>query len=254
MISRLLVFAFALLAGAGDVLAQQDVQIQARDGVTVHGDFFAAPGDPRGTILLFHQARSNRGEYATITPDLVKAGYNVLVIDQRAGGAAWSRLNLTAQGAAQEANQSGETYYLKALADLEAALDYAAKRPTRPIIAWGSGYSASLVFLLAAAHPDLIGGVLAFSAAENFATTSVHNAAAKVKCPVFISSAPDPGEVSDAKKLLDAVPEGTKTQLIPQRGLSGSPALRREANPRGAAEYWTAVNAFLASIGKKPAA
>jgi len=75
MISRLLVFAFALFAGAGDVLAQQDVQIQARDGVTVHGDFFAAPGDPRGTILLFHQARSNRGEYATITPDLVKSGY-----------------------------------------------------------------------------------------------------------------------------------------------------------------------------------
>ena len=75
MISRLLVFAFALFAGAGDVLAQQDVQIQARDGITVHGDFFAAPGDPRGTILLFHQARSNRGEYATITPDLAACAW-----------------------------------------------------------------------------------------------------------------------------------------------------------------------------------
>jgi hypothetical protein len=75
-----------------------------------------------------------------------------------------------------------------------------------------------------------------------------------VKCPVFIASSPDPGEVSDATKLLEAVPAGAKTQLIPQHGLSGSPALRREANPRGAAEYWTAVNAFLASIGKKPAA
>ena len=27
-------------------------------------------GPPRGTVLLFHQARSNRGEYATIAPDL----------------------------------------------------------------------------------------------------------------------------------------------------------------------------------------
>lgn len=253
MLRRLLVVVFALLAGTSDVFAQQDVQFQAGDGVTVHGDFLAPPGDPRGTILLFHQARSNRGEYATITPDLVKAGYNVLAIDQRAGATAWNRLNLTAQGTAQEANQAGESYYLKALADLEAALDYAAKKPTRPIIVWGSGYSASLVFLLAAAHPDLVGGVLAFSPAENFATTSVHGAAAKVKCPVFISSSPDPGEVADSKKLLDAVPEGAKTQLIPQHGLSGSVALRREANPRGAAEYWTAVNAFLASI-KKPAA
>jgi dienelactone hydrolase len=252
MANCLLVFVLALLAGAGDVLAQQDVQVQARDGVTVHGDFFAAAGDPRGTILLFHQGRSNRGEYATITPDLVKSGYDVLAIDQRVGGAAWSRFNLTAQGAARDAAQSGETYYLNALADLEAALDYAAKRPTRPIIAWGSGYSASLVFLLAAAHPDLVGGVLAFSPAQNFATASLHDAASKVKCPVFIASSPDPGEVADARKLLGALPAGAKTQFIPQHGLSGSPSLRRDANPRGAAEYWTAVNAFLAGIGKKP--
>jgi dienelactone hydrolase len=252
MIRRLLVVV-ALLASPANALAQQDVQLQTRDGITVHGDFLAPPGDPRGTILLFHQARSNRGEYATITPDLLKAGYNVLVIDQRAGGAAWNRLNLTAQGAVQETGQAGESYYLKALADLEAALDYAAKRPTRPIIVWGSGYSASLVFLLAASHPDLIGGVLAFSPAENFATTSVHGAAAKVKCPVFIASSPDPGEVGDAKKLLDAIPGDAKVQLVPQHGLSGAASLRREANPRGAAEYWTAVSAFLASI-KKPAA
>jgi dienelactone hydrolase len=249
MIRRLLVVVFALFSG--NALAQQDVQLQTSDGVTVHGDFIAPPGEPRGTILLFHQARSNRGEYATITPDLLKAGYNVLVIDQRAGGAVWNRLNLTAQTAGQE-TQAGESYYLKALADLEAALDYAAKRPTRPIIVWGSGYSASLVFLLAAAHPDLVGAVLAFSPAENFAAASVHDAATKVRCPVFISSSPDPGEVGDAKKLLDALPEGAKTQFIPQRGLSGSPTLRREANPRGAAEYWKAVNTFLASI-KKPA-
>jgi hypothetical protein len=79
----------------------------------------------------------------------------------------------------------------------------------------------------------------------------VHAAATKVKCPVFIASSPDPGEVSDATKRLDAIP--AKTQLVPHHGLSGSPALRREVNPRGAAEYWSAVNAFIASIGKKPA-
>src|SRR4051812_40356883 len=73
--------------------------------------------------------------------------------------------------------------------------------------------------------PISLGGVLAFSPAENFATTSVHVAAAKVKCPVFIASSPDPGEVGDAKKLLDAVTEGAKTQLIPKHGLSGSASL-----------------------------
>src|SRR5690349_438334 len=121
MIRSLLLFVFLVLAVAGDARAQQDLQLLAHDGVTVYGDFFAATGDARGTILLFHQARSNRGEYATIAPDLVKAGFNVLAIDQRAGGAAWNRLNLTAQGAAQDRSS-----YTKTLADLQAALDYAA--------------------------------------------------------------------------------------------------------------------------------
>jgi dienelactone hydrolase len=248
MIRSLRVIVFLVLAVAGNAQAQQDLQLTAHDGVTVYGDFVAAPGNARGTILLFHQARSNRGEYATIAPELVRAGYNVLAIDQRAGGAAWNRLNFTAQGAGQERSS-----YTKTLADLQAALDYAAALPTRPIIAWGSGYSASLVFLLAASHPDLVAAVLAFSPAENFAETSVHEAAMKLKCPVFITSSSDLGEVGDAKKLFDAIPAGAKTQLIPQHGLTGSPTLRREANPRGAAANWTAVQTFLAAIGKKPA-
>jgi len=245
----LIVFVIVLLGAGGSARAQQDVQLTAHDGTIVHGDFYAAPGTARGTILLFHQARSNRGEYATITPDLVNAGYNVLAIDQRAGAAAWSRLNLTAQGTSAE-----RMSYTKALADLEAALDYAAALPARPIIAWGSGYSASLVFLLAAAHPDFVAAVLAISPAENFAEASVREAASKLKCPVFITSSSDPGEIADAKQLFDAIPAGAKTQFIPQHGLTGSPTLRREVNPRGAAEIWTAVQAFLAGLGKKPAA
>ncbi len=249
MLRSLVVFVFALLGTAGSGRAQQDVQFTAHDGTIVYGDFFAAPGTAHGTILLFHQARSNRGEYATITPDLVKAGYNVLAIDQRAGAAAWNRLNLTAQGASAD-----RTSYTKTLADLQAALTYAAALPARPIIAWGSGYSASLVFLLAAAHPDLVAGVLAFSPAENFAEASVREAASKLKCPVFITSSSDPGEIADAKRLFDAIPAGAKTHFIPQHGLTGSPTLRREANPRGAAENWTAVQTFLVGLGKKPAA
>jgi pimeloyl-ACP methyl ester carboxylesterase len=114
-----------------------------------------------------------------------------------------------------------------------------------PIIVWGSGYSASLVFLLAASHPDTIDAVLAFSPAENFQGASVSEAAAKVRCTVFVTSSSDPGEIGDAKKVLEAVDAGAKAQLVPQR---------REANPCGAVENWSAVQAFLASLGKKPTA
>jgi alpha-beta hydrolase superfamily lysophospholipase len=254
MVRILVIIVFICLDATDAARAQQDVQFPAGDAVTVFGEFVAAQGDARGTIMLFHQARSNLGEYGTIAPELVKAGYNVLAIDQRAGGGAWNRLNLTAQAAGPEAAQAGESYYTKALGDLEAALDYAAKQPARPIIAWGSGYSASLVLVLAATHPDLVGGVLAFSPAESFTSVSVRDAATKVKCPVFIASSSDPGEIADAKKLFDAIPGDVKTQWIPHHGLTGSPTLRREANPRGAAENWTAVRAFLAALGNKPGA
>lgn len=255
MIGRVFVLVLAFVLPAVHARAQEEVQLAARDGVTVYGNFYGAAGEPRGTILLFHQVRSNRGEYATIAPELVKAGYNVLAIDQRAGGSAWGRLNMTAQSANPALSQvSGGSPYIKALADLEAALDYTVKRPARPIIAWGSGYSASLVFLLAASHPDTIDAVLAFSPAENFQGASVSEAAAQVKCPVFVTSSSDPGEIGDAKRVLEAAGGSVKTQLVPQHGLTGSTTLRREANPRGAAENWSAVEAFLARLGKKPAA
>jgi hypothetical protein len=64
----------------------------------------------------------------------------------------------------------------------------------------------------------------------------------------------DPGEIGDAKRVLEAVGGSVKTQLAPQHGLTGSTTWRREANPRGAAENWSAVEAFLARLGKKPAA
>lgn len=38
MIRRLLVVVLTLLASAGNLLAQQDVQLRTLDGVAVHGD------------------------------------------------------------------------------------------------------------------------------------------------------------------------------------------------------------------------
>jgi len=68
----------------GEVLAQQTA-IQAADGVTVYGDFFPPPAS-RAAPSCCSISPAPIGRIRTITADLVKAGYNVLVIDQRAGG------------------------------------------------------------------------------------------------------------------------------------------------------------------------
>lgn len=121
----------ALLAIAGTAAAQpvaariEPVQLTASDGVTVWGAFYAARR-PRATILLFHQAGSGKGEYASIAPRLAAAGYDALAIDQRVGGSLFGR-NETA------ARIKGKPGYAAAQRDLEAALAWGVRRG-RPVI------------------------------------------------------------------------------------------------------------------------
>ncbi|MDR9866068.1 hypothetical protein, partial [Pseudomonas baetica] len=85
-------------------------------------------------------------------------------------------------------------------------------------ILWGSSYSASLVFLLAADYPDQVKAVMAFSPGEYFDDkTMVRAAAANVKAPVFATSAQDGHEVDEARNILAAVP-GQKEQFVPKQG------------------------------------
>ncbi len=248
MVGRLILAILVLALAGGQARAQEAVKFMARDGVTVFGDFYPAQSSRRGVILLFHQAGSNRGEYATIAPMLGKAGYDALAIDQRSGGTMWGRPNETAKALGKAAG------YMDALPDLEAAVDFARKKsPGAPLLVWGSSYSSSLVFLLAAHHPEEIAALLSFSPGEYFSGVSVRESAARVKCPVFVTSASDAEEVAAAKQLLDAVPAAIKTQFVPRHGIHGSSTLRQDTNASGAAEAWAAVNAFLERVAAQTA-
>ncbi|MGB6768959.1 MAG: hypothetical protein WBE50_12885, partial [Methyloceanibacter sp.] len=71
------------------------ISFTASDRVQVFADYYSAGSKAKPLILLFHQAGSNRGEYATIGPMLATLGFNALAIDQRSGGNAWGRTNET---------------------------------------------------------------------------------------------------------------------------------------------------------------
>jgi dienelactone hydrolase len=239
---QLIVALFGIVFAWGTAQAAA-VSFKAADGGTVYADATSAEATARGTILLFHQAGSNRAEYLPIAPRLVALGYNVLAVDQRSGGDMWNHENQT------QAARGRGTDFLDVLPDLDGALAYAQATWTGvPVIAWGSSYSASLVFFLAAKHPDAIAAVLSFSPGEYFPETSVRDQAARTHCPVFITSASSSGEVAAGKHLLEAVPDEHKVQYVPQHGVHGSSTLRTDANPAGAAAAWTAVTEFLAAL------
>ena len=234
-----------LAAGLAPVaLAQQDVTLTAADGVKITGTYYPAAKASAPIILLFHQAGSNRWEYAPIAPRLVAAGFSCLAIDARHGGEMWGHSNETMARLGKEAG------YLEALPDLEAALAWARKEnPSRKIVVWGSSYSSCLVFVLAAKHPGEIAGLLSFSPAEYFKSNPslVHDASAKVKIPVFITSAKDPEEEEAARSIFDATASKKESVLyVPQSGgVHGSSTLRADRNAEGAEQNWTAVLAFL---------
>lgn len=225
-------------AGSAVQAATEPVTLTAADGVKVYGTWYRAER-PKALILLFHQAGSGSGEYATIAPKLVAEGYSALAIDQRAGDGMFGA-NRTAKELGREAG------YLDAKPDLEAALAWAKDRKL-PVLLWGSSYSAALVFLVAAEHPGEVAGVLAFSPGEYLGTEGmVKAAAAKVFVPAFVTSAKDEKEIAAARAIESAVPAAGKTLFVPQHGgVHGSSTLIPARNSAGAAENWEAVRVFL---------
>jgi dienelactone hydrolase len=245
----------ALLAAAGlatiflapqTARAQQPVQLKAADGVDIFGAYYPAPGSSRPMILLFHQAASNHFEYATIAPKLVAAGFSCLAIDQRWGGVMWGHRNETVHKLGHSENSSGNVSSLEA--DLEAALAWARQKdPRHKVILWGSSYSASLVLVVAAQHPDEVAGVLAFSPGEYFGSSPmlVRDAATKVHVPVFVTSENDADALTDATRVFDAVASSDKVHYKARYSVHGSSTLRMDRNPKGAAANWQAAMKFL---------
>ena len=137
----ILLFFIAIPAAS---LAGEPVTLHTSDDVSVFGTLTKARQDNDKILLLFHQARANRAEYAAVLPALTQTGYDTLAIDQRSGGHMFKSDNETV-------SQRGDSSdYLDALPDLEVALKWADKHDYATIVPVGSSYTASLVILLAA--------------------------------------------------------------------------------------------------------
>ena len=231
--------------------AQEPLQFETADGVTIYANYYPVKASSRPMILLFHQAHSNRYEYSSIAPRLVALGFSCLATDQRFGGTMFGHDNETDARMSKAAAQSHSVAGFEA--DLEAALAWArAKNPGRKVILWGSSYSASLVFVIAAKHPAEVAGVLAFSPGEYFQDrpTLIEDAAKQVHVPVFITSENSADAVAKATKIFDAVASTNRVHYSAKYAVHGSSTLLADRNPKGAAVTWQVVLKFLTQFEK----
>ena len=224
----------------------KSVDFATAGGIRAHADIYDSASRSATWIVLFHQAGWSRGEYREIAPKLANAGYRVMAVDQRSGRAVNGVRNETHHRAAKKRKLG--TGYLDAYADLQAALSYArGKLGAKRVVVWGSSYSASLVFRLAAEHANDIAAVVAFSPGEYFERRGkdyVETFAKRVTQPLFVTSSK--AERPQVQPIFDAAPSDKKILFTPaSRGQHGSRALWERWPDHDV--YWAAVNGFLAT-------
>lgn len=262
---RLLLLAVAVLAACTpqdnsqqppEATAQpafKEITLTTADSVAVHGVVYEAD-KAAPTILLFHQGGANvQAEYESIIPKLRAKGYNIIAIDQRLGGQLFGQYNRTVAAIGFTDFSSNGWGYCDAYPDLEASLQYAkAQGFTGPLVAWGSSYSAALVFQLAAKHPGKLAGVLAFSPASGapLADCQCEQYFAELDVPAFIFRPGSEMEYPSAQEqLAKAKDAGLKTHVAPQ-GVHGSSMLvaSRTGDEADSQATWAQVEAFLEEV------
>jgi dienelactone hydrolase len=197
--------------------------------------------DSSPVILLCHQARYNKFEYAGIAERLNKMGFNCLAIDQRSGGPIGDKQNLTYLRA-RKLDKGVD--FLDAEIDIKAAILFLSDRFNSKIILWGSSYSSTLALYLASEMQE-VSAVLSFSPGNYLSKNkgSLVDALSDFKKPMFITSSK-----FEAKGITGLLAKHKLTEdqihFIPNgNGHHGSRALW--INQIGGDEYWIAVGLFL---------
>lgn len=217
------------------------VEFKAKDGLVISAETYFIESD-KPMILLCHQAGYNKAEYAGIAPNLNTHGFSVMAIDQRSGGKLKGLKNETAERAK---SKDLKTKYIDAEQDILAAIDYAYEQNgNKPIILWGSSYSAGLALHIAPKNNKVL-AVIAFSPGDYFgkAKPNISKGLVGFTKPMFLSSAR-----LESKRVKDLISETklskNQTHFIPVGlGRHGSSALWDSAKDHE--EYWLALNNFL---------
>ncbi|MPQ48972.1 hypothetical protein GCQ56_18395 [Marinifilum sp. N1E240] len=219
------------------------VEFPSVDSVLITGNLYQID-DTSPFILLCHQARFNKFEYAGTVERLNEMGFNCLAIDQRSGGPIGDTQNETYLSALKAGKGVD---YVDAEVDIVAALNYIKKNYSDKVILWGSSYSSTLALYLAV-EKDEVAAVISFSPGNYLADKkgSLIEKLEGFEKPMFLTSSKSEAKYVEALLEKHKLRE-KQVQFIPEgAGHHGSRALWK--NQQGGEEYWAAITDFLNRI------
>ncbi|MBN9613524.1 MAG: alpha/beta hydrolase [Actinobacteria bacterium] len=223
----------------------QKITFPSADGLPVTAELYEAER-PEGFILLCHRSHCNRAEYRETAPRLNDLGFSCLAIDQRSGMRVFGETNETKERARAAGLPTG---YLDAKPDIEAAIEQAyALNGERPIIVFGSSYSASLA-LLRGAKGERARAMVAYSPGEYLTGIDLADELRKIDRPIYVTSSR--AEVEQLEQLVRNVDPTLVTRFVPTAaGFHGSKALWSDVD--GHEAYWTSLKEFLRHTVAEP--
>lgn len=220
----------------------QAISFESEDGLEVSANLYEIDESSQ-VIVLCHQARFNKYEYAGIAERLNELGFNCMAIDQRSGGPIAEQQNET-NNRAQE--QGLGVDYLDAIQDISAAVDFASDKYGQDVILWGSSYSSTLV-LWEALSNEKVKAVVSFSPGDYFTSLgSLTDSLTNLSIPCFLTAADfeieGPGGLNSLTSKM-TLGENQTIFAPDSNGHHGSRALW--PNQFGGEQYWNAITPWL---------
>ena len=220
------------------------VKFPSKDGVTITADMYEVNPD-YPWVVLFHKAQSSRGEFQRIAPKLNKLEVNCIAVDLRSG----KEENFIVNETYVLAKETGlGTDYLDAEIDMRAAIEKAYIIARKPVIIFGSSYSASLAMKLGQ-EMSQVQAVIAFSPGEYFGKKlNVTETARSLTKPTFIACGAD--EKTYIDPIANAVRSSKKIYFAPPKGgAHGAGSLEKGVD--GETEYWIQMINFIQTVKKE---
>jgi hypothetical protein len=224
-------------------ISQQIVNFFTSDSIKLTADLYKS-GVSNSWILFFHQEDASRGEFEEIAPKIERQlGYNCLAVDLRYGNKYEYVKNETREYLKSKGIDA-EPY--DARKDIQAAIRYAFSKSNKPVILFGSSFSASLCLLEGKKNPK-VKAVIAFSPGEFFGPRiSVRDSISGYDKMVFLASSVDENKyLTELARLIPAV---SKTIFTPAsgKGLHGAKSLNKICSASN--EYWLALSLFFREL------
>jgi dienelactone hydrolase len=233
-----LFFAFSSFS----VIRVKTVNFISEDGLQVTADeYIIEPDNPY--ILLFHEQGSSRGEFTSIARRLCKMDYNCLAVDLRNGG----NSNFVSNETTKAFNKGNlESGFNDIELDVLAAINYASKKTSMPLVLFGSGVNGSISLKVAVTNEN-VRAVVALSPGEYFIPEiKIQNIIASLQKPVFISSSKD--EFPYVSILASGIDEHYITLFEPKQGPGDRGTASLSLDYEQNTEYWIALIRFFKDL------